>query len=161
MSFQRYDNGGNNKFPLTNYGVVKGQDLSQYGAAIGTDTQDVYKLEVVVKAGDTVTAAEFANTIASVLPTGALVTDVLVDAAETFDATINVGIAQKADGAGAVATALYVGTPTVGTTETGIVLAPLDEVITQDYLVTVDASGATAGKAKVNVYYRNAIMDID
>lgn len=160
MSFERYDNGGNNKFPLTNYGSSSIQELSQYGAALGTDTQDVHKVELVIKGGQIVTSTEFDSSMVTVIPAGAKIVEVTADASATFDAALNVGLANKADGTGVVAAALYTGTPTVGTSELGILLPPADEVLTQDKFITV-ANTATEGKVKVVVVYRDAINDID
>lgn len=160
MSFERYDNGGNNKFPLTNYGSSSIQELSQYGAALGTDTQDVHKVELVIKGGQVVAATEFDSSMVTVIPAGAKVVSVTADASATMDGVVSVGIANKADGTGDVAAALYTGTPTVGTSEDGILLTPADEVLTQDKFITV-ANAATEGKVKVVVVYRDAINDID
>lgn len=160
MSFERYNKGGNNKFPLTNYGASSIQELSQYGAALGTDTQDVHKVELVIKGGQTVGSIEFASSVVSVIPAGAKVVSVTADASETMDGIVSVGVANKEDGTGDVPTALYTGTPTVGTSEDGILLTPVDEVLTQDKFIIV-ANAATVGKVKVVVVYRDAINDID
>ena len=160
MSFERYDNGGNNKFPLTNYGSSSIQELSQYGAALGTDTQDVHKVELVIKGGQSVGSIEFNSSMVTVIPAGAKVVSVTADASETMDGVVSVGIANKVDGTGDVLTALYTGTPTVGTSEDGIILTPADEVLTQDKFITV-TNAATTGKVKVVVVYRDAINDID
>jgi hypothetical protein len=160
MSFERYNNGGNNKFPLTNYGTSQVQDLAQYGAALGTDTQDVKKLEVILKGGKVVQSSEYDSSIVSVLRKGVKVESVTVDATETFDAVINVGIANKADGTGVAAAALYTGTPTVGTSEDGILLAPLDEVVLADKFVVISTT-STVGTAKAVITYRDAIPDIE
>jgi hypothetical protein len=165
MSFERYDNGGNNKFPLTNYGSSDVQELAQYGASIGCDNQDTYKIELVVQAGEAVAATEYGSSIVSVLPTGYIVEEVKVDASATFAGgasnLLEVGIAKKADGTGADADALFTGVPTVGTTATGTLVSPADEVLTEDYFITVGTTDATAGKAKVVVTLRSAIVDID
>ena len=160
MSFERLDAGGNNKFPLTNYGASSIQELSQYGAALGTDTQDVHKVELVIKGGQSVQDTEFDSSIVTVIPAGAKVVSVTADASATMDGTVAVGLANKADGTGDVLTALYTGTPTVGTSEDGVLVSPADEVLTQDKFITV-TNAATVGKVKVVVVYRDAINDID
>lgn len=159
MSFQRYDNGGNNKFPLTNYGTDSLRALAKYGASIGTDTQDIIKYEIVVRAGDTVTKEEFNSTIVSVIPKGYFLQEVAVFPVETFNGLINIGVADKATGVTVDdPLGLYTGTPTVGTPETS---RPTLGVLEEDLFITVDATLTTVGLAKVVITLRNAIADID
>lgn len=164
MAFERLNAGGNNKFPLTNYGASSVQDLAHYGASVGCDNQDIYKLEFIAEVGKAVAASEYESSMVAVLPAGYIVESVKVDALTTFAGGVSndleVGIAKKADGTGADADALYTGTPTVGTSESGVLVSPADEVLLEDYFVTIGTSDATAGKAKVVVQLRSALADV-
>ena len=159
MSFERLDNGGNNKFPLTNYGSSDVKELAKYGAALGTDTQGVKKIEMIVRVGDDVAATEYDSSIVSVLPKGHVVTSAMTYSSTDMVGTINVGIADKADGTNADADAL-VQTATVlvaGEAVAGTLAAGVDgTILADDKMVTLDSANLTAGEVKVVITYESA-----
>jgi hypothetical protein len=159
MTIEYKNDGTNNSYPATVYGTTVVGETSKFGAKVGSPSTGKYTVEYVFSAGDAVAATEYANLMLATLPAGFVVKASKVYATETFDAAANVGVVKKGDGTGAVAAAVYTGTPTVGTQEDGTLLSPLTEVLVDDYVVTF-ASAATTGKAKVVIELELATADV-
>lgn len=160
MPIERKTAANNNGYPATVYGPTTKDEGGKFGAKIGNPSLGKYTAEYVVSAGDLVSASDFDDNMNALLPAGYVATASRVYASETFDGVITVGVGPVGGGAGSVAAAIYTGTPTVGTQEAGVLLAPLDEVLTQDYFAVVNATAATAGKCKVVVDFELAIADV-
>lgn len=160
MGIESKNTGDNNSYPATVYGTTIVGEAAMYGARMGNPSTGKYSVEYIVKAGDSVAATDYLNKMLQTLPTGYIVTGSKVYATETFDVAISIGVAESEDGSNAVAAAVYTGTPTVGTSETGTLLSPLTEVLTTNYFVTIDTSTATTGKAKVIVELELATADV-
>lgn len=153
MAIERKTAANNNGFPSTIYGGVDSADIGKLGSRVGgSGYQQEYTVEIEVEAGKPVLAADYADLMKNRLPEGYLVEASTFYCDETFDATVNVGVVQEADGAGAVAAALFTAvSPVAGTATPGVLLAPLDTILTQNYVHTIDVGAATAGKGRLVV----------